>query len=95
MDEKIIAIIKTLYNNDNLEESFQWLESVIAIDKDDLSSSLYDFKSEILDYLLILLSKISDIQDINKVYSKLQDIQAILSKVFDTQEEDSFFCDCE
>lgn len=98
MNEILLDFIKYLYNESNItRESFSKcvvkLEESQAIEdkeiynfESQLVSELYDFKTEILDSLLINLSQFTDIEDIDKVYQKLETIQAILTMEIEEEE---------
>lgn len=89
MDSIIIDTIKHLYNEkqltiDSLEKCKQWLENKYGItDQIELAPALYNFKTEILDYLLINLSQLTDIEEIKAVYQRLEDIQELLAMEFE------------
>ena len=96
MDKAIIDVIKYLYNEKNLsyqslDQCKESLEKKYKITDEreiynfeiDLASTMQDFKSEVLDNLLILLSQLTDIEDVKKLYEKLQDVQAILAMEFE------------
>lgn len=76
--------IKYLYENDlrhgSLEKCKQYLEKKYNTEIEDFDSMLLDFKTEILDYLLIMLCNyFSKIEEVKKVIDKLEDIQALIS----------------
>ena len=95
MDKLIIDTIKHLFNESNLtKDSFaqcmEMLEKKYKITDEktvykfetELATALYDFKTEILDNLLILLAQLTDIEDVKKLYEKLENIQAMLAMEF-------------
>lgn len=95
MNNIIVDIIKSLYNEtslskDSFDQCIDKLEKTQGIKNKDLYNfetqlitQIYDFKTEILDPLLISLSQLTDIEDIEKVYQKLEDIQAVLTMEFE------------
>lgn len=94
MNKEVIGFIKYLYNEDNISidsiyKTFEKLEKDLHLTKyelicdfeNDLTNKLRDFKTEILDQMLILLSQLEDIQQIKEVYSKLSTIQSMLKRI--------------
>lgn len=86
MNKELIDFINYLYNDYSIDKAFEKLENDLHLKKyesicdfeEELTSNLKDFKSEILDYLLILLAQLKDIQQIKEVYEKLNTIQSLI-----------------
>lgn len=96
--DSIIDTIKHLYNEknlsiDSLEKCLTMLEKKHNITDErelydfeiDFASTMQNFKSEVLDQLLILLSQLTDIEDIKRLYDRLECIQAILAMEFEEE----------
>lgn len=92
MNKEVIHFIKLLYEDktlsmDSINKAFEYLEKEKNLSKyesicdfeEDLTSNIIDFKTEILDCLMILLAQLKDIGDVKKVYDRLKTIQAILA----------------
>lgn len=93
MNKKLIYFIKCLYYDDNLtdesiDHAFEKLKKDLHLTKyesicdfeNNLIEELKNFKSEILDYLLILLAQLKDIEEVKEVYDKMNTIQSIIQK---------------
>lgn len=93
MNKDVICFMKFLYNDkqlsmDSLEKAFNSLVNEKGLTKyelicdfeEDLQNNIIDFKTEILDCLLILLAQLKDIEEVRTVYRRLNTIQAILAK---------------
>ena len=92
MNKKVIDFIKFLYNDkqlsmNSIEKAFDYLviekklskyESICDFENN-LSHDIIDFKTEILDALLLLLAQLKDIEEVRNVYNRLITIQAMLA----------------
>ena len=101
MNKEVIHFIKMLYEEKDLsmnsisrafeifvdEKKLTNYESICDFEND-LSRNIIDFKTEILDCLLILLAQLKDIGEVRTVYRRLNTIQAILAKFKEQIEEE-------
>ena len=100
MNKDVVHFIKLLYEEkqlsmDSIDKAFEYLVNEKNLSKyeekcdfeNDLLSNIIDFKTEILDYLMILLAQLKDIEEVRTVYRRLNTIQAILATFKERIEE--------
>lgn len=80
MYDEEIKLIKSLWYNLTFDRYKEYVEKNYKNAYEDVAYDMQQFKSEILDNLLIILSQFEDIKEIREVYDKIKKLQHIIEE---------------